>query len=585
MLICEQKATQLPAIPVPEIKTHEWLSGLIKETAAPSPLVLNGAGLNWPAHTLWNPRLDGLRRLRNLVGSVRVEAMSSTTQAFHGALGEHTRISLTMDQLLDEFKEFSSTGENSTSLYLAQAPIQQPENDAESSLAPLLQDIEIPSVLRDYKLTATNLWLSVGRTQSSIHYDPYHNLLCVVAGGKSVTLWSPELMPAMYPKAIYGEASNHSNVNFTSPDFDRHPKFKEALSRDVRHIAELGPGDMLFIPEGWYHQVHLLKAAASLEPCIQVDSTASTIAVNFWWESTFQLGLGGGMDCYYARSALASLLAAHKRRKLEQLSQHAVKSAGSQDSSAGPTEGAPPLESSLRALDEAEKSALQSLGRAVTRAAAAPECPPPRCSAHQDEGRRDALPVGQAASNRGDMQPRPDKCRKRKLEGRQSHQSSEPLQHARTSDRSGSGGEEISPNRSDTGVPSRLVDATAARCVVEDTFASLTPTALQRVLYAMAHTFPRSLERLVLHGLSPAACELLTSKLEEADALRAAQESSEADEHPASRKFYEQFYGVFQDGAEAALRVMVEGKELFAKEAMKEILTDMVGVHGDFDMR
>jgi hypothetical protein len=39
-----------------------------------------------------------------------------------------------------------------------------------------------------------------GESRSSIHYDPFHNLLCVVKGAKQVHLWSPERTPSMYPK-------------------------------------------------------------------------------------------------------------------------------------------------------------------------------------------------------------------------------------------------------------------------------------------------------------------------------------------------------------------------------------------------
>jgi hypothetical protein len=55
---------------------------------------------------------------------------------------------------------------------------------------------------------------------------------------------------------------------------------------------ELAPGDALYIPEGWWHQV---------------DSDAHTAAVNFWWESDFARGLGGDMDAYYARKSMESL--------------------------------------------------------------------------------------------------------------------------------------------------------------------------------------------------------------------------------------------------------------------------------------
>jgi hypothetical protein len=41
-------------------------------------------------------------------------------------------------------------------------------------------------------------------SRSSLHYDPYQNLLAVVAGSKRVTLFSPEATPAMYPRSVGG---------------------------------------------------------------------------------------------------------------------------------------------------------------------------------------------------------------------------------------------------------------------------------------------------------------------------------------------------------------------------------------------
>jgi Cupin-like domain len=90
-------------------------------------------------------------------------------------------------------------------------------------------------------------------TRSSLHLDPYHNLLCVVAGSKKVTLFSPEVTPAMYPRPVWGDSSNHSAVNFAEPDAQVHPLFSHAKAQAL--TVELGPGDALFIPEGWWHQV------------------------------------------------------------------------------------------------------------------------------------------------------------------------------------------------------------------------------------------------------------------------------------------------------------------------------------------
>jgi Cupin-like domain len=42
-------------------------------------------------------------------------------------------------------------------------------------------------------------------SRSSLHYDPYQNLLCVVRGSKTVRLHSPEQTAALYPKPAHGE--------------------------------------------------------------------------------------------------------------------------------------------------------------------------------------------------------------------------------------------------------------------------------------------------------------------------------------------------------------------------------------------
>lgn len=63
---------------------------------------------------------------------------------------------------------------------------------------------------------------------SSLHYDPYENLLCVVCGSKTVQCFSPEATPAMYPLPVWGESSNHSSVDCAAPDLAQHTLFARA---------------------------------------------------------------------------------------------------------------------------------------------------------------------------------------------------------------------------------------------------------------------------------------------------------------------------------------------------------------------
>src|SRR3546814_12307007 len=58
-----------------------------------------------------------------------------------------------------------------------------------------------------------------------------------------------------------------SLVDFAAPDLARFPRFAEAL----RHaqVAELGPGDAVFIPSMWWHHMEALDAF--------------NVLVNYWW--------------------------------------------------------------------------------------------------------------------------------------------------------------------------------------------------------------------------------------------------------------------------------------------------------------
>jgi hypothetical protein len=49
---------------------------------------------------------------------------------------------------------------------------------------------QTPLRSRSTQLAAISLWLSPSETRSSLHYDPFHNVLVVLSGTKSVTCGS-----------------------------------------------------------------------------------------------------------------------------------------------------------------------------------------------------------------------------------------------------------------------------------------------------------------------------------------------------------------------------------------------------------
>eukprot|EP00877_Chromochloris_zofingiensis_P010690 jgi/Chrzof1/5875/Cz16g19010.t1 len=135
------------------------------------------------------------------------------------------RFSEILELAQQQQQQYSSSCSSSCSaatshLYLAQQSL------LSGGLSGLLDDIDTPPVLQGKQLSDINLWMSVGSSRSSLHYDPYQNLLCVVAGSKTVTLFSPAATPGLYPRPLYGESSNHSKVDFAADEHNTHPLYR-----------------------------------------------------------------------------------------------------------------------------------------------------------------------------------------------------------------------------------------------------------------------------------------------------------------------------------------------------------------------
>ncbi|ESQ85097.1 hypothetical protein AEAC466_05145 [Asticcacaulis sp. AC466] len=101
------------------------------------------------------------------------------------------------------------------------------------------------------------------------HYDLSDNIAVVVAGKRRFTLFPPNQLPNLYmgPFEQTLAGSPVSLADIENPDFVRFPRLRDAL--DTGQLAELGPGDALFIPYGWRHHVRSLSTF--------------NVLVNYWW--------------------------------------------------------------------------------------------------------------------------------------------------------------------------------------------------------------------------------------------------------------------------------------------------------------
>jgi hypothetical protein len=115
-----------------------------------------------------------------------------------------------------------------------------------------------------------SIWIG-NRTTVSAHYDMSNNLACNMVGRRRFTLFPPEQIDNLYPGPLEPTPGGQvvSMVDFGAPDLDRYPRFPEALA--ASQIAELEPGDLLFYPALWWHQVEALDGFNAM--------------INYWWNA------------------------------------------------------------------------------------------------------------------------------------------------------------------------------------------------------------------------------------------------------------------------------------------------------------
>lgn len=119
--------------------------------------------------------------------------------------------------------------------------------------------------------TRDSIWIGT-RTRIAPHNDIPDNLAVCAVGRRRFTLFAPEAFVDLYLGPLENTPAGRavSMVDLADPDFAKYPRFTEAL--ESAQVAELEPGDALFIPSLWYHHVE------ALDPF--------NVLINHWWRET-----------------------------------------------------------------------------------------------------------------------------------------------------------------------------------------------------------------------------------------------------------------------------------------------------------
>lgn len=229
---------------------------------ASRPVVITGMMRGWPAMERWKDPGYLKERLGHF--SVEVQADRDSDPAYELVQHRH-RHWVKFAEFVDRVH---STG-SSNDFYMTASNADRHPAFVDAAL----EDVTLPP---DYCSPDTQgrafFWYGPAGTVTPLHHDMTNNLMAQVVGRKHVKLVSP-----LYAAAVYNHEHCYAQVDPESPDFAKFPNFRDVVVLDV----DLGPGEMLFIPVGWWHHVRAL------------DVSITVSCTNFWPPNNHNAGYEG----------------------------------------------------------------------------------------------------------------------------------------------------------------------------------------------------------------------------------------------------------------------------------------------------
>lgn len=236
-------------------------------TDAVAPFVIRGLAADWPLvkaglRSDREARAYLVERARDVSFDVSIGAPGQGGRLFYGA-DMDMNFRMARGKLADIFSGIDANEGRADAPAIYLASIDVPTHFDGVS--------EANRIDLGHRKALESLWIGTP-TRIAAHNDFPDNLACCVAGRRRFILFLPDQFGNLYLGPIDNTPAGRavSMVDFNAPDFAEHPRFAEALGH--AQVAELEPGDALFIPSMWWHHVE------GLAPF--------NVLLNYWWRET-----------------------------------------------------------------------------------------------------------------------------------------------------------------------------------------------------------------------------------------------------------------------------------------------------------
>lgn len=245
------------------------------------PCVITGAIDHWPALSKWADDSYLIKRF----GDHKVK-INATPNGRGDAILDGKYFMLPEEREMTYGEFVRKKGQGSDVLYLSH----QCDNLRVQLEGIIQDDVDVSLPVADAALgcgpDAVNLWAGDANAITTLHKDHYENMYAVVRGAKHFTLYPPTSLPLLYPMrfpvmqhrkigdawtvavppdgGLGGDGGAHQWIaaDPQSPDYSSHPDFEKAIPVKVT----VRPGEVLFLPSMWYHQVGQNNGSCAAKP-------------------------------------------------------------------------------------------------------------------------------------------------------------------------------------------------------------------------------------------------------------------------------------------------------------------------------
>ncbi|KAG2172573.1 hypothetical protein INT44_002588 [Umbelopsis vinacea] len=190
------------------------------------------------------------------------------------------------DNFIDNDKYVSKrSAEDITVADIAQASSKQrlylrsivPEEVKDGLSLPLLKDL---ANVDSFKDDLMRLWLSSAGCITPLHYDRCHGTLLQLAGTKRFVIFAGDDTRQLYPCDGLNGPTHASRARYIGRHLDTQPSTILEQWPKLRDtdpwLVDLQPGDLLYTPPGFWHEV--TSTSVSLSVTVPWDMTAQEIA-------------------------------------------------------------------------------------------------------------------------------------------------------------------------------------------------------------------------------------------------------------------------------------------------------------------